>query len=591
MNASRFVAALKERPFSWFFGLFLPLLVQQLHYRESPLTHIIRFDTQATYLPLARRFLEDAAGLFADPAHLIVAPGSFIYLAMFGAENDLAVQANLALSGLILLLSFDALRRIAGFVAATAVAWLIALSPLMPEVLISALSEPPHLLFLSLWLWCCALICESPQRRWPVALGGIALLMSIMCRATYIYWILAAIGACALLLWRGTPRLRSIATPLLILHLIAGSGTASYIAYNKIVFDLPMVATGSGAALYFGLNPAVAGYEPPYFGLGHDHFQVLAGMGDHLSIEGDKRLSQLAKAELVDMPMPVLAKLLMQKAGATLFFSQGDLSRKVFNARAWHVLLIVLTAFGLWRYRREPYHWMLCCIAAYQVAIMSLVMHSTRYAIGAIELPLTMLAAFGVATIWQASARRRALAACIAITMLGVATGYLHQRYTRPLMPDLAHVPHRTIAVAEPALLKWQGLDGNPFSPAGARSTEKDAYIIWEQLTYLQPVGIPIVQFHALNFDKDCDEVWLDYLPPGGPFRSTHVPLNHMKPPQTISIGMLALNSLTPMGGTLRIRMSCPVGTRLALEDLKIHTITRGPHYLQQIQQAAQNKD
>lgn len=586
MNTSLLITNIRQRPLSWLFGLFLPLLLQQLNFRWSPLAQLISFDTQATYLPLARRFLENASGLFADPAHLIVAPGSFIYLALFGADNDLAIQGNLAFSGLFLLLAFDAMRRIAGLAAAAAVSWLIALSPLLPQVMIMALSEPPQMLFLSIWLWCCALICESPQRRWPVLLGGLALLLSILTRGTYLYWIVAATGACTLLIWRGAPILRSIASQLLILHLIAGAGIATYIAYNKATFDFPMVATGSGAALYFGVNPATAGYEPHYYGLNHDHFQALHGLGiDHLSIDGDRRLAKIAKMELMDMHWTTLASILMQKAGATLFFSQADLDRKVFNNRAWHILLLVLGTFGFWRYRREPYLWMLGCILAYQVAIMTLVMHSTRYAIGAVELPLTLLAALGVAAVWQASSRIQTMGACFALVMLGVTVGYLHQRYSHPLMPDITYVPHRTIAVADPTRLQWRGMDGNPFSPQGGLSTETDSYIIWENLTFPLLGGIPIVQFHAQVFDKACDEVVLEYLQPNNQLKSTRLRLNSMKPPQTISIGTLTLEALEPRGGTLSIRMRCPVGTRLELADLKIYTITRGQYYLHRLEQ------
>lgn len=587
MMTSKIVATLRERPLFWLLGLFLPLAVQQWFYRCSPLVSALNYDTQVTYLPLARRFLENASELFSDPSHLLVAPGSFIYLALFGADESLVIQGNLVLSGILLLLVFDALRRIAGLTAATASAWLIALSPLFPQVLIPPLSEPPQLLCLGVWLWCCALICESPQRRWPVLLGGTALLLSILVRATYVYWTLAAVIACALLIWRGSQTLKSIARRLLVLHLIAAAGTAAYIVHNKATFDYPMIATGSGAALYFGINPAVAGYEPPYYGMLHDHFHVLHGTDSHLTIEGDKRLSRIARAELADMPLGVLANMLVQKAGATLFFSQAKLDRKVFNARAWHIMLVVLALFGLWGYRRAPYLWMLGCIAAYQVAIMTLAMHGTRYAIGSMELPLTLLAAFGISAIWQARPRARTLSAAVALVLLGIAAGYLHQRYSRPLMPDLTHVPHRTIAAAEPSHMQWQGMDGDPFSSEGARSTAKDAYIIWENLMFPLLGGMPIVQFQGQRFDQDCDEVGLDYLPPGGPPRSMRMFLNHMRPPQTISIGTLELDALEPLGGTLRIRISCPIGTQLQLEDLKIFTVTRGPHYLRQIEQAA----
>ncbi len=571
--------ALRGRTVFWCLGLLLPLLVQQWLYRSTPLVQIINFDTQYTYLPMARRFLEDAGALFADPWHLIVAPGSFIYMALLGADNATVVQANLLASGLILLLTFDTLRRIGGRPAAAAASWLIALSPLMPKIAIAALSEPPQLLCLSIWLWACALICESPTRRWPVILGGIALLLSILVRATYVYWIIAACGACVLLIWRGAPTVRMIAVRLLLLHLIAGAGTAAYINYNRATFDLPMVATGSGAALYFGINPAVAGYEPPFFGLLHDHFQALDGIGTHLSIEGDRRLSQMAKAELLDMPPAVLGSILLQKAGATLFFSQAELSRQVFNDRAWHVLLLALAAFAIWRHRRQPYLWMLGCILAYQVAIMSLVMHNQRYAIGAIELPLTLVAALGVAAIAQASAPLRTSAAAAALILCGIAGGYLHQRYSHPLMPDLSHVQNEVIARAKPAELLTQGFDGDPFSAQGARVNAPNAMITWQPITYLRLGGQPVIQFNAQAFSSRCERVQLNYQRPDGALRSTRMFLNHMQPPQIISLGSLKLDGLDPQGGALSIQLDCPAGTHIQLSDLQLRTVTRGIHY------------
>ncbi len=579
MNVTRPVAALREKPLLWFLGLLLPLLVQQWLYRSSPQADAIIYDTEHTYLPMALRFLEDAGALFADPSHLIVGPGSFIYMALLGADNATVVQANLLACGLILLLAFDTLRRIAGGAAAAAVSWLIALSPLLPKIAIMALSEPPQLLFLSLWLWSCALICETPTRRWPVVLGGAALLLSILVRATYVYWIIAACGACVLLIWRGRTATRAIALRLLLLHLIAGAGTAAYIGYNKVAFDLPMVATGSGAALYFGINPAVSGYEPPFYGLLHDHFQALNDIGSHLSIEGDRRLGQMAKAELLDMPPTVLGGMLIQKAGATLFFSQGELSRRVFNDRAWHVLLLVLAAFAIWRYRREPFLWMLGCILAYQISIMSLVMYNQRYAIGAIELPLTLMAALGLAAIAQASAPLRTGSAAVLLMLCGIAAGYLHQRYSQPLMPDLRHVYNAQIASAEPADLLVQGFDGNPFSAQGARTNSHDAAIIWREITYAKLGGQPVLQFDAQAFSSRCKRLQLDYQRPDGTLSSTRMHLNHMQPPQVISLGTLKLGALEPQGGTLSIRLDCPTGTRLQLSNLQLRTVTRGIHY------------
>ncbi|WP_263145404.1 hypothetical protein [Pseudomonas sp. RIT-PI-AD] len=573
------LASLREpRYLALLFGLWAPLLVQQLWYRLSPFATLQAFDTRVTYLPLARRFLEDAPALFADPAHLIVAPGSFIYLALFGADNDFAVQANLVLSGLILLLAFDSLRRTAGFAAGAAVAWLIAVAPLLPEVLVPALSEPPQLFFVSLWLWCSAILVGTPEKRWPVVLGGIALLCSILVRATYVYWILAALGACALLIGKGSPTVRRSARGLLVLHLIAGAGAFAYIAYNKVEFDLPMVATGSGAALYFGSNPAVAGYEPPYYGLLHDHTLVVDDF-PHLSLEGERRLGKVAKAVLADLPAPALAELLTQKAGATLFFSQATLSRHFFNERAWRVLLLSLACFGLWSHRQRLFAWLLACVVAYQLAILLLVMHSARYSVGALELPLTLMAGLGLGALWHAPRRLPSLAGLAGVALVGMALGYLHQRYSRPLMPDLSHVHHQRVARADPGALRFEGIEGNPFSAQGGRVTAKDAAIVWPGIGFKVLGGFPVVRFDARDFSPSCDYLQLDYFRPDGEMRSSRLRLNHMSPPQTLSMGTLRVDALEPMGGTMKVRFRCPKGTLLKVDNLEIHAVTNAQYY------------
>lgn len=575
-------------------GLLLPLALQQWLYRSSSFAGQIPFDTEHTYLPLARRFLEDVSQLFADPTHLIVGPGSFIYMALFGAVNERVVEANLLFAGLLLILVFDALRRVSGWGAAAGAGWLVALSPLLPEVMIVALSEPPQLLCLGIWLWCCALICESQQRRWPMLLGGIALLLSILTRATYLYWIAAAIAACLVMVWKCQSPLRRIAFQLMFVHLIAGVGSVAYIAYNKVVFNLPMVATGSGAALYFGVNPAVNGYEPPYFGLLHDHFHALVDVGDHLSITGDRLLSQMAKAELMDMPPEVLTAMLFQKIGATLFFSRSELASdaraslhfsdsifdgKVGNPRAWRVFLIVLCVVAIWHYRRRPFLWLLGGILSYQIAIMSLVMYNKRYAIGAVDLPLTLLAGMGIQAIWDARLRVRMVVVCGAVMLLGILLGHWHQYYTRPLMPDLRHVPNRTIASAQPGDLQWAGMDGNPFASAGARTTAQDAMVIWGPLVFPKLGGIPIVQFRAQTYSTSCHSISLDYVRLDGQIKSISMDLSHMKSPQIISIGTLGLDGFEPDSGILRIRMGCPVGSLLELSDLTLNVINRGLYY------------
>ncbi|MBF0825957.1 hypothetical protein IR166_30880, partial [Enterococcus faecalis] len=140
----------------------------------------------------------------------------------------------------------------------------------------------------------------------------------------------------------------------------------------------PMVATGSGAALYFGSNPVLSGYEPPFFGLAHDEGTVVGGLG-HLSMEGDKRLMAVAKTMLRDLPTGELLQMYVRKLGAVLFFSRAHLDRHVLNDRAWRIALVLLALLGVWGARRHPMGWMVAGAAAYQCAVHVPVLYNPRY--------------------------------------------------------------------------------------------------------------------------------------------------------------------------------------------------------------------
>lgn len=566
------------------FAIGIPLVLQHNLYTASLAASEIAYDTAATYIPLAKRFLQEGAALFASPEHLVVAPGSYLYMAALGADAALVVQANLLLSALLLLLVADTVRRLAGPVAACAAAWLMACSPLLPEVLVPALSEPPHLFLIALWLWTASLIWTG-RRHWSlIVLGAVALFSAILVRATYLYWLPAAIGAAVLLLFTASPQLRVAARSMLIMHLLAALLTAGWCAQNYVKFGVPAIATGSGAALYFGSNAAIDGYEPPYYGMLHDHW-LIAGEHSHLSIEGDRRLKTAALAVYRDMPAATFASMALQKLGATLFFSQATLLDEPFNQRSWRIALVMLALVGLWGYRRSPFIWMLGCVILYHLAIMSLVMHNARYSIGAIEVPLTLAAALGVARLLSRPFSGRRLAGFSVLVVMGIAAGVYQQRSSPPLMPMLEKGHYLTVLRASPERLESHGFAGNPLAAEGGQ-IEAAASILWPGIRFHRLGGTPIVSFRINKLDPACTHVMLQYSAPDEPVlqQTTHV--RGLQFPQEVNLGTLALNSLgrADTAAALRLSFLCPPGAQVAIEDLQLRYLTTAHHYRDQLQ-------
>ena len=95
-------------------GLVLPLLVYAVRALPVLLDPYLPFDTEYTYLPLARRLLENPWLLWKSPDVLQTAPGVFVYMAFAGADLVTLKCWNLALALTTLILLFDAGRRIAG---------------------------------------------------------------------------------------------------------------------------------------------------------------------------------------------------------------------------------------------------------------------------------------------------------------------------------------------------------------------------------------------------------------------------------------------------------------------------------------------
>lgn len=546
---------------------------------SSELFGFLMPDAAIVYLPLATKLLENPLTILSEPAAVTVAPGSYFYMALAGAEPARIFIFNIVLAVCSALLIFDLCRRLGGIYAGLAGALLYCTSPLLPHVLIPTLNEPPYLFFTTLWLWSTVLIGDKQDKLWPVLVAGFALLLSILTRAIYFYWLFPAVVTCLLVyVYSKNLDLKKLGVRILAAHLIAAAGAGAYTFYNWQVHDTPMIATGSGGALYFGSNPVTLGYEPPYFNMLHDEWMVTDRVNSHLTPHNDRRLSFVAKQMLKDMPAQDLAELYTNKLGAILFFSQANMQLNIFNERAFRIFLLALAVAGVFYYRKNLIVVMLFCVFLYVTAVHVPAMYNQRYSIGALDLPLTLLAALGVAQLIRQYSNKKLIAGMFLIIVTGITLGTLHQRYSAPLMPRLDKGISRLALQAPLENLDYQGFSNNPLT-AVATTLVKTPSITWKNISNHTRGGTPIISIDVLEIDKGCKKVEFTYSDKEQNIWYSSMQLKRPKAPLTLNFGTLHLNNIDKYNSQLDIKFKCPNNSALKIGAIALYLSQTGLYY------------
>ncbi len=568
-------------------GLILPLIVYAVRAIPVLVDPAVPFDTEYTYLPLARQLMNGMPGFWQNTDVLRTAPGAFVYMALLGADIVSIKAWNLALALVTVVLLFDAARRMAGAAAAASAAWLCALSPTLITLSVWPMVEPPFLFLVAVWFWACVLS-SAPEASTRAAsvwlcIAGLALALATLTRATYMYWIPAAVIAGGVAsLW--LPGQRRAWRRLTLAHLIALLLVGGYMAWNASKFDRPAIATGAGAALYFGSNPMLHGQEPPFFGLAHDNNLITDHLG-HLSIEGDARLTAAARIILADTPAPTLAKMYAHKAASLLFFSKSHL--RVYIDRIWRVALIVLAAYGVWLGWRHPFVWVLAGSTLYQWVVHIPVLYNPRYSISALDTSLTLLAAVGVGLLWQANQQRKHLipAATMLILLLSAA-GAWHQRYTEPLLPRLDLVPHQRLESATLPQIFVDGMRGNPFENGMAISPSGRFSIAWRSnFPELNPTTL--IELKVNRLDGKCKRALLTGVNPSGEERTAHIRLAEWSGTPDFAWGLAYVASHGPLN-ELRVDFECSTGTEVRFSEMGLYEASLGRRVRDRAIQATQ---
>lgn len=536
-------------------------------------------DAVAVYLPMANKLLDSPLTILSEPAAITVAPGSYFYMALAGAEPAQIFILNIVLAVCSALLVFDLCRRLGGIYAGLAGAVLYCASPLLLQVLIPALNEPPYLFFTTLWLWSTVLIGGKQDKLWPVLVAGLALLLSILTRAIYFYWLFPAVITCALVyVYAKDVSLKKLAARILAAHLIAAAGAGAYTFYNWQVHDTPMIATGSGTALYFGSNPVTLGYEPPYLNMVHDEWMMTDRVDSHLSPHNDRRLSFAAKHMLKDMSTQDLVELYTNKLGAILFFSQANMKLNVLNERAFRIFLLVLAGVGVFYYRKNLIVAMLFCAFLYVTAVHVPAMYNQRYSIGALDLPLTLLAALGAAQLIRQRSNKKIIGFVLLTTLSGITLGTLHQRYSAPLMPRIDKGISHLALQAPLNNLDYQGFSNNPLTEP-ARTLVKAPSITWKNISNHKRGGTPIISIDIAQMDQRCKRIDFTYSDKEQNTWQSSMRLKRPSAPLTLNFGSLSLDNIDKYESQLEIKFRCPTGSTLKIDGIALYVSQAGLHY------------
>jgi len=580
MTTPRAQAAQSHGGIFLFFALLLPLVIFAARAVYALAEPALQFDTQYSYLPLAQRLLGDFGALWHSPDMLKTAPGIIFYMALAGAQIMDIKALNMACALLMFLLLFDAARRTAGYAAAACAAWLLACSPYLAQISTWLMVEPPILFFTALWLWSSVWMVQC-QRGWrafgAVLLAALALAAATLTRATWMYWLVAAPPMFAALAWRDTCR-RVAWRRFACVHVIALLCVGSYVLRNALVFDAPLIANGAGAALYFGNNPMTHGQEPPFFAMTHDD-RFASDWQFHLSRTGDARLQRVARTIVADMPPATLAALYAKKAVTFLFLSKTHL-REDYAPRLWRIALLFCAALGAWQGRKKAAVCLLLCAALYQWLVHIPVLYNPRYSFAALDIALTLLAACGLAGLWQARGRRAIVFCHMGALALCLGAGIWHQEYSRPLMPDMHAVPHRLVQQAAAQDIGFDGLDGNPFL-ALAESGTGTFSIIWDQsppALEIMDDSLALLHLKIAQIHGQCTRAWLQYRNTDGAMQKDMMLLHTISAPQELARGILFLK----MPGTphsLRWEFDCTPGTRIRFADWALYETGLGAHY------------
>ena len=521
-------------------------------------------DGAQSYLPMARRLLAEGFAFLQRPESIGVAPFAYAYPALLGAHETAVRWANVALFGVAIVLVFFAGRVAHSNRAGLFAAAFLAASPTLPPYIANVLTEPPYIFLTAAWIASIASVMRGRIVAGTLC-GGIALALAVFTRPAAMY-LPVVMGA--LFLWlafRSRGDERRIDAAIAAMHALALAIVGLYIARNAIAFGYPSIATGSGSALFLGVNAMVDGFDPMYYGLSFDEGSVTRGVA-HLSIEGDRLLRGVALEELRDTSWPVLIEMWARKGWMFLFVSSGEDGLNVPLLRGWRAAMVILAFAGVaWRPRSRLVI-AAAAMAAYMWVVHLPVLYNHRYSV-AIDLPLAFLAAVGLAESLAAPLR---FGGVVVALVLGEALAMGSLSSAGPGEPRLDRSHHEVLWSKDAGIRSGAPVIEIPITDVPGLDTWSHYVLTLNLSVAPQARGAPCPAIR-LRY-KALDE------PGYAPQRVVRIPIRADGEMHERNIGMAY-----PLGmnreGTVRLELECGSPAKIEIGRISISEPNRGSHY------------
>ena len=368
------------------YGLLLVIVAIYLHYAWKVINLPIPPDAAITYIPLARKLIEQGWRFFLTADSMQTGPATYSWFAVFGAQDHMIRYANMFSGCVMVLLVYGIARRMHSHLAGLLAALLFACSPLLVSWIPRSLTEAPFFLFTLMWLWALGEVVAC--KRWAMPVAAIALSLSILTRPIWLYpavLLLAIVSICFVVI----PKSRSLTGKLFQVHTLALLLPGIFILKNWWLFGMAGTAAGGGGALYFGASLLTGGFEPPLLGM---NYEGLAR--SFFTVEGNHDHAIAAAQFLQHRSFPELLQWFFRKISWVVFFTPLEATAKMSWVRIAE-LAMTITAFA-WGVRTKRFLIIFVGLGiALQVLQTALVLYNIRYSVGNVELLLVPLAAVG----------------------------------------------------------------------------------------------------------------------------------------------------------------------------------------------------
>lgn len=495
-------------------------------------------DAFHTYLPGARRWLEHGSDfLLNDPFSTRVAPLGYLWPALWQADVTAVRWANGGLFVLSALIMAHAARRLGGWLGAAVAVLLLLYHPGIAYYMPKVLTEPLYLFGLMLFSWSLIEIFLAPEtvrNRWFV-LGSAGLAITLLTRPVLQLMAVAAMAATAtaLLTSRFEPW-RVCLRKLLAMLVLASAVPAAVLIKNGIQFDLWSLGTGTGAGLYYGVNPLRIGHEPTFMGFEYDIGEVVRAAepmtgGEPLDRTADRIERAAAMSVVQNTHWLDSLRFFALKLRSWLLYSTPELGFDS-NLRKFRLFELLCIAAGIlaWFIRRRRSSRISASqsmaaggigVAAIAlgvgVALMTLqlapLLYNTRYNAGFLEPWILLLTSAGIGAFMPAWETRhhwswrapRWWQALLLVALIGASIALTNRAKRHEILP----LDAERLGPVTPVLLPSHiGRVSANASPRGAQQ--------WRQESEPITLEVPLQSDHAGRYPsmEFMDGVWRFYL-------------------------------------------------------------------------------